>query len=543
MSGPTILLALVIGAPAAASLLAATAGRRWAGGVLLGRLGTAAAGVGLLAGLALAVVAFSPGAALVQVAVPDGPAGPAPLALMLDRTGAVLLLLVSAVSVVAQSFAGRYLHGDARARWFTASAGLLTAASAALMCAATLITFAVCWTVAGVALWLLLGTYRELPAAREGLRRTAGAFVVGDGALWLAVTIATTRWGVVRLDGLDASPFEGSPALIGVVGTLLVVAALSRSAQLPFRGWLPATLAAPTPVSALLHAGVVNAGGVLLIRLEPLVRPAPAAVALTIVAATATIAVAAIVMIVKPDIKGALVHSTAGQMGFMILACGLGLYAAALFHLLAHGMYKAGLFLASGSQTRHVLQGSAAPPAPSLSRARRMVVTAVAVGTPAGVLVASRPLLSGGPDAASAQALLLFAWASAALALHAWLRRARGMASMLTVTGLVCAALVGYVGLVHGVTVALAPALPAVDPVTGAPWILFGVGVGLAALSLLLRATPGGALRSLQHGLYVRALTASRIDAALVRPRPARVSLPRPVVRPPLTLAPEGAPS
>ena len=140
--------------------------------------------------------------------------------------------------------------------------------------------------------------------------------------------------------------FDGP--LVPVLGVLVVLAALSRSAQVPFHRWLPATLAAPTPVSALLHAGVVNAGGILIIRMAPLATD-DLARALTIVAGAATMAYGAAVMIVKPDVKGALAHSTTAQMGFMILTCGLGLWAAAVIHLVAHGFYKATLFLSSGS--------------------------------------------------------------------------------------------------------------------------------------------------------------------------------------------------
>src|SRR4029079_4545440 len=120
-------------------------------------------------------------------------------------------------------------------------------------------------------------------------------------------------------------------ALAPVIAVLIVVAALSRSAQIPFHRWLPATLAAPTPVSALLHAGVVNGGGVLLVKLSVLSTP-PAA-GIVIAAGTASMAYGAVLMLVKPDIKGALAYSTMAQMGFMMLTCGLGLWAAAVIHL------------------------------------------------------------------------------------------------------------------------------------------------------------------------------------------------------------------
>ena len=156
-----------------------------------------------------------------------------------------------------------------------------------------------------------------------------------------------------------------------MLGILVVVAALSRSAQFPFHRWLPATLAAPTPVSALLHAGVVNAGGILLIRLAPLSRR-EVAQALTIAAGAATMVYGATIMLVKPDVKGALAHSTTAQMGFMILTCGLGLWAAAVIHLVAHGFYKSTLFLSSGSAVAAPPRGERCRPPPVLSRSQRL---------------------------------------------------------------------------------------------------------------------------------------------------------------------------
>ncbi len=196
----------------------------------------------------------------------------------------------------------------------------------------------------------------------------------------------------------------------------MVVAALSRSAQIPFHRWLPATLAAPTPVSALLHAGVVNAGGVLLIKLSSLVTASGLAQAATIVAGVATLAYGAVVMLVKPDIKGALVHSTMAQMGFMILTCGLGLWAAAVFHLVAHGFYKATLFLSSGSAIAYRRRKSALP-ARQLSAAERIRAMIPAVLVPAARCTCAVTVIPMGPGDHTAEwALLLFAWVTGAAA-------------------------------------------------------------------------------------------------------------------------------
>ncbi|MEO6701484.1 MAG: proton-conducting transporter membrane subunit [Jatrophihabitantaceae bacterium] len=520
MTGLGALLLLVVSVPLAAAVLAALASAQVGFAPTVGRVGPAAAGLSLGLSVAVAVVVFCPGAAPVAADLWPAAGGPAPLALVGDRVSVALLLLVCSVSTVVQVFARRYLTADPRAGWFTAAAGLLTAASAGLMCAATLLTFALCWSAAGVALWLLLGTYRRLPAARDGQARTARAFLLGDGALWLAVLLATDRFGTVSLRHADQTrvreQLSGHPATLGVIACLLVLAALSRSAQLPLHRWLPATLAAPTPVSALLHAGVVNAGGVLLVRLAPLIHPSAAASVLAVTAGGFTAAYAGVLMLTKPDIKGALTYSTMGQMGFMVLTAGLGLYAATLFHLIAHGLYKASLFLSSGTQTHRVLRRAGAPPAPRLGPARRAGALVLATVVPAAALASAQLLLPGGTRGASTGALLVFAWASAETALHAWLSRSATSRSTLIISAAIGVACALYVGLVHLFTTTLAPALPDDAPAGAAPWLLLGAALVLAWLSTLIRhaGSGSGLIARVHHSVYVNALAAGHVTPA-----------------------------
>ncbi|MBI3693013.1 MAG: sodium:proton antiporter, partial [Mycolicibacterium aromaticivorans] len=380
------LLPAVTVTPGLFALVAALlSGRRYR---WLGHAGALVAGVGFLIACVLAVFAGR--------------------GMAVDRVAAVLLLLVFGVSTVVQAFAIRYLAGDPQAARFTSGASLLTSASAGMVTATTLPGLAVGWTLAGVALCLLLGMYWHLPAARDGVRRTAIAFLIGDLALWGAVLIVTTRWGVSDLRALADESFSGP--LVPVVGCLAVVAALSRSAQVPFHKWLPATLAAPTPVSALLHAGVVNAGGILLLRLAPLVS-GDVARALTIVAGATTLVYGAVVMLVKPDVKGALANSTMAQMGFMILTGGLGWWAATIFHRVAHGVYKATLFLSSGSAIAQHRRAASQPLPPVVTGRRRLLNAALAAILPGVALYAATTIvpMSAGAQHAE-QALLIFAW-------------------------------------------------------------------------------------------------------------------------------------
>lgn len=485
MSPAALELALVmlVLAPVAVALLAAVFGPQAPRPIA--RCGALTAGLGFAAAVALAASA----AAGEHVTVGTGV-----LAIAADPLATVLLLLIFGVSAVVQTFAIRYLAGDARAGWFTAGAGLLTAATAGLVTATTLICLAACWTIAGAALCVLLGMYWPLAAARDGVRRTALAFFVGDVALWVAVALAAADRGTIRLTEFGADPVEGP--MVTVVAVLVVVAALSRSAQIPFHRWLPATLAAPTPVSALLHAGVINGGGILLLRLSPLTTTDLAQV-LAIWAGAATMVYGAMVMLVKPDIKGALAHSTTAQMGFMILTCGLGLWAAAVIHLVAHGFYKATLFLASGSAIAHRRRLRALPPPRQLSTRATAASVGAAALLPLVALAVAVWLVRGPSEGQAAeQALWLFAWTTGAAATWGWLRRRPNLAAAATAAAFLLPTAVGYVAIVHEISRFLAPALPAPTVPAPAAWAIVVVAlITLAALTALRSTRAAVALR------------------------------------------------
>ncbi|MGI9163663.1 MAG: proton-conducting transporter membrane subunit [Mycobacterium sp.] len=492
-------LAGMVVLPALMAVVAFGAGQR--GPRLTGRLGAGVAGLGFAGAVVLLVLAGSGDPVSVSVG---------PLDLAADRLAVVLLLLVFGVSAIVQSFALRYLAGDPRANWFVGGAGLLTAASAGLMTVSSLLGLAVFWTAAGVALCLLLGMYWHLPAARDGVRRTALAFLIGDLALWSAVGVATATWGHIDLRDIQAGQFGGG--LTGVLAILVVVAALSRSAQIPFHRWLPATLTAPTPVSALLHAGVVNAGGILLIRLAPLATDDLARV-LAILAGTATMAYGAVVMMVKPDVKGALVNSTSAQMGFMILTCGLGLWAAAVIHLVAHGFYKATLFLSSGSAIASRRRHEALPAAARLTgRAKILAAIATAVVPTVSVLaaLAVAPVHAG--DHAAEQALLGFAWVTAAAITWGWLQRRPDPAGVAGVAAVLIPGTIAYLAVVNAISGYLDPALP--PSALPAPVVWIVTLTALAALAALAAARRIPGTERLQRVLYARALSAGHLGTS-----------------------------
>ncbi len=456
----TLLIALL-----AVATLAATVGRRLP--ALVARLGTTVAVAGALV------------AAVEVVSAPD-------------RLAAALLVLIFGVSATAQGYAVRYLAGDNRSHWFTCGATLLTASSVVMATANTLVSLAVGWTAVGLALCLLLATYRELPAARDGVRRTALAFTLGDGALWTAV----------GLHHLNAERFASA------IAVLIAVAALSRTAQIPFHRWLPATLAAPTPVSALLHAGVVNGGGVLLVKLAAFSTP-PAAV-IVIAAGIASMGYGVLMMLARPDIKGALTYSTMAQMGFMMLTCGLGLWAAAVIHLIGHGFYKATLFLSSGTAiARHRRHHALTPPA-GLSRLNAWCLAGTAVLLPLSALAAGVVLVPTWQEGHAAElALLVFAWLAGAAAAWGWLRRQPTALGLLGATAMLFPAAVAYVASISTISRYLAPALPVS---TASPMTIWAVvAAGLVMLGSLAAARTWRPARGLQRALYTHAISAGTL--------------------------------
>lgn len=474
-----------------------------------GRVGATLSGSSFL--LALAIFAWV--ASGETASTTFGPAG-LEIGLVADRVTASLLLLVTGVSCLVQAFGSRYLHGDLRIRRFFAGAGLLTAASSAMVVSASLVTLALAWSASGLAVIALLGMYPGLPGADEGRRRAIRAFIGGDLALWVAVIWTSLRWDGMALSGPgDAIALPAGSLEIALVACLLVIAALSRSAQLPFKSWLPATVSVPTPVSALLHAGVVNAGGVLLIKTSGVFGASELATHLAFAAGASTAIYGIALMLSKPDVKGALAHSTTGQMGFMIMTCGLGAWVATIFHLIAHSMYKASLFLGSGSALTAESRRQRAPRVEANGRSRPAIALA-SLGLTALPLALFTALLYPDPSATSI-ALLAFAWATFAWLTHGWLYRnpgPMGTAAALGMLALAAGAYVAFLGLATGfLSAELGEAgSAAVSPL----WLLIFIPAGM--LALVLKSASGGILEDWRKTLYVALLNSSQVRTSTV---------------------------
>lgn len=262
-------------------------------------------------------------------------------------------LLVGFLGWAIGRFSQRYLDGEPGQRRFVIAFLATLAAVGTVIASANLAVIIVAWMASSIALHQLLTFYPDRPAALLVAHKKFLASRLAEACLLGAAVLLYLEWGTLDLDAINRAAGAGeAPATVGIAAVLLVTAVLVKCAQMPLHGWLIQVMEAPTPVSALLHAGVVNLGGYVLIRLAPLLEATPAASALLVIAGSITAVGAGLVMMTRITIKVRLAWSTCSQMGFMLMECGLGLYDLALLHLIAHSLYKAGAFLAAGDAVR-----------------------------------------------------------------------------------------------------------------------------------------------------------------------------------------------
>lgn len=268
-----------------------------------------------------------------------------------DAASATMLGLIGFIGFIIMRYSQAYLHGDAGkpryTRWLWATLSSVTV----LVLSNHLVLLALAWMATSLSLHQLLTFYPQRPQALIAAHKKFIVSRSADACLLGAIALIHLNVGSFEIDELNAwaRSMDVLPKGVQIATVLLVVGAALKSAQLPFHGWLVQVMEAPTPVSALLHAGVVNLGGFLMIRLAPLMVRSDVAQCLLVVIGTVTATVAALIMTTRVSIKVALAWSTCAQMGFMLVQCGLGAYQLALLHIVAHSLYKAHAFLSSGS--------------------------------------------------------------------------------------------------------------------------------------------------------------------------------------------------
>lgn len=280
-----------------------------------------------------------------------------------DPLGGVVTVLVAFVGWVIVRYSKRYLQGERRelhyVRW------LLATLSSVFVVLATnhVLVLALAWMATSLTLHHLLVFFQERPAAVMAAHKKFIVARLADLCMAGVVVLLYLAFGTLHMDQLFASAAAQSqwPLSAHAAVVLLAFTALLKCAQLPFHGWLIQVMEAPTPVSALLHAGIVNLGGFVLIRFSPLVAQVPSAQVLLVVAGTTTAVLAALVMTTRISVKVMLAWSTCAQMGFMLMQCGLGAWDVALLHLLAHSLYKAHAFLSAGGVVQRSVLAKMAP--------------------------------------------------------------------------------------------------------------------------------------------------------------------------------------
>jgi len=274
------------------------------------------------------------------------------IGLLLDPLSICFVLLITGVGSLIHIFAVGYMADDPERRRFFGYMNLFLAAMLLLVLSDNYLGLYAGWEGVGLASYLLIGFWQYKPTAATAAKKAFIANRVGDAGLSLAIMLMFAQFGTVTFNGVFHAVGGASHGVLTAIGLLLLLGACGKSAQLPLQSWLLDAMEGPTPVSALIHAAtMVTAGVYLIVRSNPIFNlSADAQLAVTIVGA-ATLLFGAIIGCAKDDIKKALAGSTMSQIGYMMLAAGLGPagYVFAIAHLLAHGFFKAGLFLGAGS--------------------------------------------------------------------------------------------------------------------------------------------------------------------------------------------------
>ncbi len=272
--------------------------------------------------------------------------------LLLDPLSVTFVLLVTFVGSLILVYAVAYMEHDHDRRRFFAYLNLFVASMLLLVLADSYLLLYVGWEGVGLASYLLIGFWNYNPAYATAAKKAFVVNRVGDFGLSVAIMIMFAGFGSVAYSVVLPNAGKASQGMLTAIGLMLLLGACGKSAQFPLQSWLGDAMAGPTPVSALIHAAtMVTAGVYLVVRSGPIYEGAPnAALVVTIVGAI-TLLFGAIVGCAKDDIKKALAASTMSQIGYMMLAAGLGPagYVFAIFHLLTHGFFKAGMFLGAGS--------------------------------------------------------------------------------------------------------------------------------------------------------------------------------------------------
>ncbi|MFP4560506.1 MAG: NADH-quinone oxidoreductase subunit L [Thiohalorhabdus sp.] len=429
--------------------------------------------------------------------------------LLFDPLSTLMAVVIAGISLVVHVYSLRYMADEAGYIRFFVLLDLMTAALLAMVAAGDLVTLVVAWHLVGVLLYFLLGQDTRDPSAHRYAFWTLITYRIGDLPLVLAAALLYQAHGTWSLPEIFAAmaadpgghTYLGLP-LAEAVGGLVALAAFARSAQFLLHTWLPYTMAGPTPVSALMHAGIVNAGGFLINRFAPVYVHTDIVLHGVFVVGLVTALIGSMLMLTQNDIKKSLGYSTMGQMGFMIMETGIGAFSLAIFHLIAHGLFKGTLFLGAGGVIHAARRENGAPkddlytfvverrPAPG--RLPWLLMAAVTLAVPVSILALAHWLVAADYfQKQGAVVLLFFGWVTGAQLLFATYRMgARNLRRMVILSILSFAVVVvGYTLISHAFDLFLYPdesfragiyAAAEVDPF----WFDLLVGLVTAAIVL-----------------------------------------------------------
>ena len=385
------------------------------------------------------------------------------IGMWVDRLTAVMMVLITSVSTVIHVYSIRYLEGDPGYARFFALLSFMTFVILSLVSSPNLFMLFVFWQLLSWALYLILAfNFPNRPACQNAFK-TFFVHRVGDVSFLCGIFLAYKYFGTLEFADLFKAAAE-QPQVISLfsgmldisavtaIALLIFVGAMAKSAQFPLHVWLPDTMDSPTPVSALMHAGIINAGGFLLNRLAPFYALSPNTLHIVFVIGVLTVLLGASMMLAQNDIKKMLGFSTMGQMGYMIMECGLGAFALAIFHLIAHGLFKASLFLGAGKGIHAAREEPKLPDSPDhgpkkssnqLTFITGLILTLI---MPLIILMVAHGMLNIPlQDAHGAVILLFFAWVTASQVMFS-LFRLHAVASWKVASSMIVALfLIGFV--------------------------------------------------------------------------------------------------
>lgn len=468
------------------------------------------------------------GSPIVNRVIPIIPEAGVSIGLYYDGASSLMLLLVSFVGLVVSRFSVRYLDGEASQGEYFRWLGFAIGAVSLMVVSGNLVLFFAAWIMTSLGLHHLLLHYQHRRAAHRAAWTKFGISRLGDAFLLSALALSYTAFGTFDLEALFAHIAQfgagsESTAIHSAIGWLLMFGAVTKSAQFPFHIWLPDTMETPTPVSALMHAGIINAGGFLMIRMSPLMSLGPEALLALAVIGAFTACFAGVVMMTQPSVKRALAYSTIAQMGFMMLQCGLGAFTAAMLHIVAHSLYKAHAFLTTGSVLKQTPLGVGASP---ITRGPSVQIASLCIAAVATFAACWTALSTFGVEPQSKPGGYVLGFILC-LALTAWSARLISFGRFASIA----LAAVGVMGLClayacsyAAIDVLLAPTIATITPVESTGLLIVLIAVAfclLLVLHALLRwRVPSESLAALRvhalNGFYVEAMF-HRAFAGLVR--------------------------